>query len=655
MKTELVAVVSLAVTVPTLVGAAVSYESVGPDRARLEGRAGEAAATCIRARAYSEWARGACYDECVQAFRTHWDDTDKRAGWQNEYWGKTMLCYAGAVAYTHDAGLKAWVLEKTHAFLKEFQWANGYLSTYAREDFLRANPENPDAKKHWCFNIWGQKYTLWALVDIARLTGDKAALDGAVKLADHMIAQLNRMGLTIDRTGSWHGISSMSILRPMLELYRLTGNPSYKALADGIVRAMDAEPATPATLIRNAFRKEKISSWFPEPGFWAKAYEIQSCLEGLVDYYRLTGSQRVLDGVLAFYGHLEREELNAMRSAGHFDHFWGGAEQFNGLTELCDVTHWIRLNRELLLVTGGAKYADRIEEAFLNAFLAGVTRDGRWGAHIVRSHGTRHLWAPPQTGMFHHQCCPDNMMRTYFDVAQSIAVSAADGTVAVALYTDGTVRLPEAEVTVAGGYPWADEPVVVCVRREKAGRVRLRVPEWSKTFSVNGVAASAKDGWYETEAPAGESSWSLAFDLSPRVLEAKVRRNAQLPASPSPSSITDVGAYTRRFMEWATPEMVGLARWEAAVRVMRGPLVLAKGRLAGTPRGRTFATVSCENGTQGWRATLVPRAVSAETAAVPRVWDLTLSRGAETVTMPVSDYASLSNFDDPDNWFSLWF
>ena len=622
---------------------------------RLAGRAGESADACIRARAYSDWGRGALYEECVNAFRTHWDDEGGRSMWQNEYWGKTMLCFAGAVGYTQDASLKAWVLERTHAFLKEFQKPNGYLSTYAKEDFLRKNPESPDAKQHWCFNIWGQKYTLWGLVDIYRYTGDPGALDGAVKMADHLIAQLKRLNLTIDRTGSWNGISSMSILRPMLELYRFTGKPEHLALCRDIVRAMDAEKTSPTTLIRDAFRKEKIHTWYPEPGFWAKAYEIQSCLEGLVDYYRLTGEKRTLDAVLAFYGHLEREEINPMLSAGHFDHFWGGGSHRNGMTELCDVTHWIRLNRELLLVTGEAKYADRIEEAFYNAFLAGVTRDGRWGAHIVRSHGTRHLWAPPQPGMFHHQCCPDNMMRTYFDVADSVAAIGSDGALAVLLYADAKAVLKDVEVAISGGYPYADAPVTVNVRRATAGKVKFRIPRWSKNFSVNGVAATAANGWYVADAPAGESAWSLAFDLSPRVLPCTANGAPMVHAAPQGHSITDVAAYTVHFFEWYTPEMRGLERVEPALRVMRGPLVLAKGRLAGTSRVRTLTSLPYENGGDGWKATLKPLPKSVETAGVPQAWTLTLARGVEELTVPVADYASLSNLDDPSNWFSLWF
>ena len=192
--------------------------SSGPLRdVRLFGTIGEAMHRCIRERCLSDWARGEMYEEAVNAFRTHWDDTEGRAGWQNEYWGKTMLCFAGAVAYTRDPELRAWVLEKAHGFIAEFQKPNGYLSTYSREDFLRNNPDDPDARQHWCFNVWGRKYTLWALIDLHRATGDAECLAAAVKMADHLIAQLDRLGLTLDKTGAWHGISSMSILRPLLE------------------------------------------------------------------------------------------------------------------------------------------------------------------------------------------------------------------------------------------------------------------------------------------------------------------------------------------------------------------------------------------------------------------------------------------------------
>lgn len=641
---QLILAFTLLPTAALAAGNATTDAFAAPDlkNVKLLGVAGRQADACIRARAYSDWARGAMYDECVNAFRTHWDDTDGRAGWQNEYWGKTMLCFAGAVAYTQDPSLRGWTTRHMADFLKEFQKPNGYLSTYQQEDLLQ---------RRWGFNIWGRKYTFWALIDIYRTTGDKRALDGAVKMADHLIAQLKRLNLTIEKTGAWNGVSSMSILRPMLELYRITDNPAYLGFAKDIVRAMDAEPMTPTTLIRNAFRTDKICDWFPEAAYWAKAYEIQSCLEGLVDYYRLTGERRVLDAVLAFHRHLIDEELNPMRSAGLFDHFLDARHRVNGMTELCDVTHWIRLNRELMLVTGDAKYADLIEEAFYNAFLAGVSRDGRWGAHIIRSHGTRHLAAPPQTGMREHQCCPDNMMRTYFDVASSVGGMTPDGTLNVALYADAVAAFPNARVSVSGGYPYADTPVTVTIDRAAAGRVKFRIPRWSRTFKLNGKAVTATDGWYAVDAPAGSSAWTLAFDLSPRLEEIPVASET-IPPSPQNHSL-EVPKYTVHFMEWYTPDMAGLTRSVAGTLVLRGPLVLAKGRLAGTSRAETLFATSIRN--NDWKATLTPAPTTVENAGVTRAWTLTLSHGPELKTIPVADFASVSNVDDPGNWFSLWF
>ena len=608
---------------------------------RLLGRVGACADTVIRARAYSDWARGLMYDECVQAFASGYDDREH--GWQNEYWGKTVLCLADAIAYTGDKELESWTLGKVHEFLAEHQGKDGYICTYHDQDYLKA------------FSFWGRKYTLWALVELHRVTGDAKCRDAAVGLMDHMLNQLARLKVGIWQTGIWHGVSSMSILKPALLLYDTTRDERYLDFCTGIVRALQNPELKEGALLANAFKNEKILDWYPEPAYWAKAYEIMSCLEGVAFYYRMTGDQRALEGVLAFYGHLEREELNAMCSAGFFDHFLNAASRHNAMTELCDVTHWIRLNQELLSITGDAKYADRMEEAFLNAFLAGVSRDGRWGAHIVRGHGSRHLSAPPQTGMFHHQCCPDNMMRTFFDMAVNAVLKDADGSTAVCFYTDGEAALPGAKVRVQGGYPWSDDPVEVSIELATAGRVKFRVPQWSKAVQINGKPTVPSRGWCEMDAPAGRSEWMLRFDMTPRVIAAAVQGERPLPPSPQCYSRKDIGAYTVHFMEWYTPEMAGLSRIAPALRVMRGPLVLAKGRLAGTSRAKTLAVLPYENGGDGWTANVEPLATSVGNVGVPRAWMLTLTRGLEKTECPVSDFASVSNVDDPDNWFSLWF
>ncbi|MBR1920872.1 MAG: hypothetical protein IJ829_02570, partial [Kiritimatiellae bacterium] len=75
---------------------------------------------------------------------------------------------------------------------------------------------------------------------------------------------------------------------------------------------------------------------------------------------------------------------------------------------------------------------------------------------------------------------------------------------------------------------------------------------------------------------------------------------------------------------------------------------------AGTSREETLSQESIRGGE--WRASLRTLSASTANAAVPAAWTLTLeSAKGEKKELPVSDFASVSNIDDPSNWFSLWF
>jgi len=601
---------------------------------RLLGLSGIITDAVISERAYSDWARDTMYFEAENAFATHEDD--RIHGWQNEYWGKTMLCFSGAISYTGDQQLKEWVLAKAHKFIEDYQAPNGYLSTYAEEDAIGEEGK-------WYFNVWGRKYTFWALIELYKSTGDKACLDSATKMADHLINQLERLGKNIWQTGAWNGVSSSSILRPMNELYRLTGERKYLELSTSIIKHFEEQPSSEGTLLTNAFRNDPIYSWFPNQTYWAKAYETMSCLEGMADYYRLTGNTEVFEGVNAYYKHLVDEEINPLRSAGYFDHFLLASHRVNGMTELCDVTHWIRVNRELLLLTGESCYADRIEEAYYNAFLAGVRKDGRWGAHIIRSHGTNHLWAPPQTGMIYHQCCPDNMMRTFFDLAGTYAAFNADGSLSVIFYSDAKVKLDGAELDISGNFPWNDGSVRINIDCKKTGKVRFRAPYWSAEVVINGKKTTSIDGWCEMDLPKGKSSWNLCFDMTPRFIDKE-------------DKLQDIEEYTVNFFEHfcdSTPNQDGLTRRCSGTEIMMGPLVLAKGRLAGTSKEETLSSSSVFG--QKCSASIFPAFRKSSNAAATACWTLSLSDENGTKDIPVADFASVSNIDDNDNWFSIWF
>jgi len=636
-----VGAVAAASSTQTVDAVAGIHRSAAVGATRLVGFTGAKADRFLAHRVFSDFARNVMFAEAEKAFDTHFDDDPSHPNegyWQGEYWGKVMLGLVEGSAYGHDEGLKSWCLGRARELIRRHQRADGYLCTY-RDETLLTYPQR------WNWNVWGRKYTLWALLEIYEATGEADILDAAARLADHLIASLHRQGLEIWQTGCYTGFASMSILKPILLLHRLRPEVRYRAFADEIVRNWE-RPGNPApNLLVNAFSERRVADWYGVPEEWAKAYEMMSCLEGLVDYYRLTGEKRILSAVERIWEKLAKDESNAVGSVAYFDHFYNAAEIPNGLSEPCDITHWIRVSRELFLVTGDGRYLDAIEKAYYNGFLAGVWRDGTWGAHAVRSHGCRHRAAPRQVGMANTQCCVANMPRTFFDVARTAVTRLKDGTVSVNLLGDSMTTFPDGvTVSVSGNYP-VDSRVSVVVRSAKPVRVRVRVPDWCPWVDVKGLEGKVlmlwtkvHGGWYDFAA-ASRHDLSLDYRMSARVV--------QFPGVPQ---VPGVGTWADRFWEEDNPEAKRHFRTSAASRIEKGPLILAKAKAAGTDLADVFAKESI-NGC-GFGATLEQLAPVGTWGR----WRLTLTgRNGKKIVTSVCDYQSAADVDDATNAFSVWF
>ena len=563
--------------------------------------------------------RDTIYAEAVNAFRSHDDD---KGWWQGEYWGKHMLGAVAAWSISADDGLKTWIEKNAHAFVREFQRPDGYIGTCS--DPLDTGP-NSDGSEKFNWNIWGRKYTVWALLEIHSMSGDRFFLDAASRLMDQTIAQLKRPeGPSIDRTGYFAGLPSMSILKPLMILYRATGRKEYLDFASGIVAKWDCDGNPVPNLVRNAFSGRPVHEWYPNPGHWAKAYEMMSCLEGVLDYAEVVEGARkarLTDAVLRIERQLLAHESNPMGSVGYFDHFTGARACPNAITELCDVVYFMRLERALYAATGDGRHIDAMEAAFLNGFLPGVFRDGKWAAHGVRSHGTRHFPAPHQVGMKYHHCCVDNAARAWKDVSEA-AVSIGDGgSVEVALLFAGRYTLrdggEDVVVRIAGDYPFGGEISISAVSA-KSRKIVVRRPGWARAFAVECVGNVAH---VRLEGEVSVNSWRVADDADVR---------------------------TRLFEQLeSTPEMAGLSRRGAGTYVTFGPLLLAKSTLCGTPRKSVLA--ERVSGQSGWTCRLEPMTPK----ATHRAWKATFSKGGESFTVDVCDFASC-DVDDSSAAFSIW-
>ena len=272
------------------------FTSVPLADVQLDGKIAKLMDTFFYERVMSDYAHHTIYQETEDAFRSQLDDKGVVGIWQGEFWGKWIISAARVCRYNHSNELKAFIRQAAHN-LMAMQREDGYLGTY--KDSL--NMFSPDPQKaieevgypsKWNWNIWCRKYTFWGLLESYELTEDNAILTCAVRLADHLLKELAENQINILKTGTFCGVASCSIMKPMLILYRHTGDKKYLDLCTGIADQWE-QPDVPG-LIYNSLAMKKIDDCYEDTLSWSKTYESLSCFDGLVELYRVTGKQTYL-------------------------------------------------------------------------------------------------------------------------------------------------------------------------------------------------------------------------------------------------------------------------------------------------------------------------------------------------------------------------
>ena len=334
----------------------------------LEGEIGARVDRFILERVSGKFALEEILREAEDYFATQYDDIYTFGYWRSEFWGKLMLSAVRCCAYKNDAVLKE-ELKKSCYKMLSLQRNDGYLSTYRNSDNLYPVDVVKSAfysgwEANYCWNVWGMKYTLWALIEAAMYLDDNKILDGAVKLADWIVAKFKADGTRVKDSGVMDGMPSSSILKPMLVLYRITGDEKYLTFGKDIAKEWVREDNERPNLINNALSGEAVANWYGlsakklNEGHdlgsdWVpKAYEMTSCFDGIIELYRVTGEEKLFDAAKAFYEMLKKYESNILGSVGYCERYQSAADYADSATEICDVLHWMRLCFELFRLTG---------------------------------------------------------------------------------------------------------------------------------------------------------------------------------------------------------------------------------------------------------------------------------------------------------------
>lgn len=460
---------------------------------------------------------------------------DSNNGWRGEFWGKMMRGACFVYSYTKNEELYR-ILTDTVRDMTGMQDSLGRISTYSVRNQYRG------------WDIWARKYVLLGMQYYIEICRDdsfiRALTECMCRQVDYMIATIGDRSegkIPITETSSfWLGMNAASLLEPIVRLYNLTGEKRYLDFATYIVN--EGAVSLPGVSLFELAAEDRLD---PHDYPTIKAYEMMSCFEGLLEYYRATGIEKWRRAVVNFVRRVRLTEISVIGSSGctHelFDHtiVRETNTRYNGvMQETCVTVTWLKLCNQLLSLTGDSEHADAMEISLYNAMLGSINyrKDPRNGSMPFDSYSPL-LFNTRMRGvggrMFFREggfygCCAC-IGSAGLGVIGKYAVMASDEGIAVNLYAPMRAVLPlpsgeEVTLCVETDYPRGNIVTMYFEEDTPVFDLALRIPAFSEktVLSIGTTEIPVKKGTYANLRRAfrkGEKV-TLCLDMRTRLLHA---------------------------------------------------------------------------------------------------------------------------------------
>ena len=261
-----------------------------------------------------------------------------------------------------------------------------------------------------------------------------------------------------------------------------------------------------------------------------KAYEMTSCFEGLLEYYRITGIEKYRTSIINFADKILESDFTIIGCCGctHelFDHSTvRQANTNNGviMQETCVTVTLMKFFYQLTLLTGDTKYVDAFETSLYNAYLGSLNTEQVIEPKILKEHPDWSIEALPfdsyspltagtrgngigglklMSDNHYYGCCAC-IGAAGIGLVPKMALLTTKSGFALNLYINGSMETVSAAGNKVVFRTQTDYPVsgkiVIKVELEKSEQfeVMVRIPAWSKetSLTVNGERAEAQHGY----------------------------------------------------------------------------------------------------------------------------------------------------------------
>ena len=434
----------------------------------------------------------------VQQFN---EDADFDAGWRGEYWGKMMRGSAMTYAYTKNPRLYA-AMEKTVNDMIDSADDDGRISSYGCDHEFDG------------WDMWSRKYVMLGMQYFMEVCKDKQLNDRIIesmkKQADYIIAKIGdeegKLPIT-SATRHWRGLNSSSILEPIVRLYNITGEKRYFEFAQYIV-------SSGGTDVENIFELAYENKFYPYQYPVTKAYEMTSCFEGLLEFYRITGIEKYKTALINYADRILESDFTVIGCAGctHelFDHSTvRQSNTTNGeiMQETCVTVTLMKFFWQMTLLTGNSRYVDAFEISMYNAYFGSINTEKIVKRDVIDNYSTDCIteimpfdsYSPLTAGVRgtgiggfkvmsdnHYYGCCACIGSAGMGLIPKMAMLAANDGYVINLFINGVVKMNtecDAEFNIQTDYPKTGK-VNITVNADGEFTLYIRNPHWSDNTEV---------------------------------------------------------------------------------------------------------------------------------------------------------------------------
>ena len=451
-----------------------------PDRVHLD--VNSMLGARIHANTYTRLLETVDVDRLLEGYR-------KRPGcmeWDGEHIGKWIHAASLAWANSGDEKLRAKIASAVTELMK-CQQADGYLGTYLSNEQIAVaknqKPKNttpqPKFIKRWTeWDVWSHKYNLLGLLTWVRLSGDPSAMGCCRKMGDLLCNTFGNEPGKLDFMKQAPFEGQVTVLEPMIMLYRMTGEPRYKDFCQYL---MKCKAAKPRSFVATLLEKKRVDQVYA-----THAYTQLSFVNGLLEWYRISGDKDLLTAAVNAWEDITAKRRYITGAISYRETFHDDFDlpNNNHVGETCATVTWMQFNEQLLRLTGQARYAQEIERTAYNQLASAQSPEGKAWTYYVGLVGTK-----PYSTNFTGFCCLSSGPRGPVLLPTCALTTDGEGVV-VNLYDQANAQLKLRDgigvaVNLTTRFP-SEPNIAIDIKPEKPAdfAVKLRIPTWCSNATL---------------------------------------------------------------------------------------------------------------------------------------------------------------------------